>query len=147
MAIVPELKTFVHRPYLVVTMADLWDGFSDSFDDGLVGPMLVTDLERLKKLKLTAVEAARYSLAVVLNARVAQWIERLPPEQEVAGSTPAAGIDPISRGLRATTSFHPLVETNFRYSVLVTFESERGLSGSRPLASASKAAKSCPGMM
>ena len=52
--------------------------------------MLVTDLERLKKLKLTAVEAARYSLAVVLNARVAQWIERLPPEQEVAGSTPAA---------------------------------------------------------
>ena len=26
-------------------------------------------------------------------ARVAQWIERLPPEQEVAGSTPAAGIE------------------------------------------------------
>ena len=44
--LVPELKTFVHRPYLVVTMADLWDRFADQFDDGLVGPMLVTDLER-----------------------------------------------------------------------------------------------------
>ncbi len=31
-------------------------------------------------------------LAGKLKARVAQWIERLPPEQEVAGSTPAAGI-------------------------------------------------------
>ncbi len=26
------------------------------------------------------------------RARVAQWIERLPPEQEAAGSNPAAGI-------------------------------------------------------
>jgi glycerol dehydrogenase-like iron-containing ADH family enzyme len=44
--LVPELKTFVHRPYLVVTMADLWDRFADAFDDGLAGLMLVTDLER-----------------------------------------------------------------------------------------------------
>jgi hypothetical protein len=29
-------------------------------------------------------------------ARVAQWIERLPPEQEAAGSNPAAGITEIN---------------------------------------------------
>ena len=32
------------------------------------------------------------SPSIQTPARVAQWIERLPPEQEVAGSTPAAGI-------------------------------------------------------
>jgi glycerol dehydrogenase-like iron-containing ADH family enzyme len=44
--LVPELKTFVHRPYLVVTMEDLWPRFAADFDGGLVGPLLVTDLER-----------------------------------------------------------------------------------------------------
>jgi glycerol-1-phosphate dehydrogenase [NAD(P)+] len=44
--LVPELKTFVQRPYLVVTMEDLWDRFAGDFDDGLEGPMLVTDLEQ-----------------------------------------------------------------------------------------------------
>lgn len=44
--LVPEFKLFVHRPYLVVTMEDLWARFADDFDDGLVGPMLVTDLEQ-----------------------------------------------------------------------------------------------------
>jgi glycerol dehydrogenase-like iron-containing ADH family enzyme len=44
--LVPELKTYVHRPYLVVTMEDLWPRFSAAFDDGLVGPLLVSDLER-----------------------------------------------------------------------------------------------------
>jgi glycerol-1-phosphate dehydrogenase [NAD(P)+] len=44
--LVSELRTYVHRPYLVVTMADLWDRFAGDFDDGLVGPMLVSDLER-----------------------------------------------------------------------------------------------------
>lgn len=44
--LVPELKTYVHRPYLVVTMGDLWPRFVGDFDDGLAGPMLVGSLER-----------------------------------------------------------------------------------------------------
>jgi glycerol-1-phosphate dehydrogenase [NAD(P)+] len=44
--LVPELKMFVHRPYLVVTMEDLWPRFAGDFDDGLVGPLFVTTLER-----------------------------------------------------------------------------------------------------
>lgn len=44
--LVPELKTFVHRPYLVVTMEDLWPRFADAFDEHHVGPYLVADLER-----------------------------------------------------------------------------------------------------
>ena len=44
--LVDELKHFAHRPYLVVTMDDLWDRFADAFDDGLVGTMFVSDLER-----------------------------------------------------------------------------------------------------
>lgn len=44
--LIPELKTYVHRPYLVVTMGDLWPRFADQFDDGLVGPLCVETLER-----------------------------------------------------------------------------------------------------
>jgi glycerol-1-phosphate dehydrogenase [NAD(P)+] len=44
--LVPELKSFVHEPYLVVTMEDLWPRFSADFGDGLVGPHLVSTLER-----------------------------------------------------------------------------------------------------
>lgn len=44
--LVPELKTFVHRPYLVVTMEDLWPRFADDFDEHNAGPYFVTELER-----------------------------------------------------------------------------------------------------
>jgi glycerol-1-phosphate dehydrogenase [NAD(P)+] len=44
--LIPELKTSVHRPYLVVTMADLWPRFKADFDDGLAGPLFVETLER-----------------------------------------------------------------------------------------------------
>jgi glycerol dehydrogenase-like iron-containing ADH family enzyme len=44
--LVQELKTFVHRPYLVVTMDDLWPSFAGEFDAGLVGPLFVSSLER-----------------------------------------------------------------------------------------------------
>ncbi len=44
--LIPELKAFVHRPYLVVTMEDLWPLFAGDFDDGLAGPYLVRSLER-----------------------------------------------------------------------------------------------------
>ena len=40
------------------------------------------------------VSGTRYAFHVRF-ARVAQWIERLPPEQEAAGSNPAAGIGMI----------------------------------------------------
>jgi glycerol-1-phosphate dehydrogenase [NAD(P)+] len=40
-----ELPAFVHRPYLVVTMADLWPRFEDRFDAGLAGVHLVRTLE------------------------------------------------------------------------------------------------------
>jgi len=49
--LVAELRNFVHRPYLVVTMEELWDRFAGEFDDGLAGPhfaasMDAEDLER-----------------------------------------------------------------------------------------------------
>jgi glycerol dehydrogenase-like iron-containing ADH family enzyme len=82
--LVPELKTFVHRPYLVVTMADLWDRFADSFDEGLVGPMLVTDLERVE---LDRQVAALPSCEAVIGlgggqaldvAKYVAWTRRIP---------------------------------------------------------------------
>lgn len=44
--LIPELKSIAHRPYLVVTMADLWPRFAADFDDRIVGPLLVDSLER-----------------------------------------------------------------------------------------------------
>ena len=43
--LVDELAEFVHRPYLVVTMADLWPRFEQHFPDGLAGVHLVETLE------------------------------------------------------------------------------------------------------
>lgn len=43
--LIPELPVFVHRPYLVVTMADLWDKFKQYFDKNLAGVYLVRSLE------------------------------------------------------------------------------------------------------
>lgn len=36
-------------------------------------------------------------MSSTLYARVAQWIERFPPEEEVAGSTPAASTNIINK--------------------------------------------------
>ena len=38
--LIGELPNFVHRPYLVVTMDDLWDIFAHNFDDNLAGTLL-----------------------------------------------------------------------------------------------------------
>jgi glycerol-1-phosphate dehydrogenase [NAD(P)+] len=48
--LVGELPNFVHRPYLVVTMADLWPQFEHHFDSHLAGVYAVTtlDLETLE---------------------------------------------------------------------------------------------------
>ena len=43
--LVDELPAFVHRPYLVVTMADLWPRFGDRLSAGLAGVHLVESLE------------------------------------------------------------------------------------------------------
>ncbi len=43
--LVGELPNFVHRPYLVVTMADLWPKFEHSFDSGLAGVHFVETLD------------------------------------------------------------------------------------------------------
>ena len=43
--LVAELPNFVHRPYLVVTMDDLWPRFENAFDDGLAAVHLVRTLE------------------------------------------------------------------------------------------------------
>jgi glycerol-1-phosphate dehydrogenase [NAD(P)+] len=40
-----ELPNFVHRPYLVVTMADLWPRFEHLFDSNLAGVHLVETLD------------------------------------------------------------------------------------------------------
>jgi glycerol-1-phosphate dehydrogenase [NAD(P)+] len=42
---VAELRQFVHRPYLVVTMADLWPKFCGQFDENMAGVLLVQTLE------------------------------------------------------------------------------------------------------
>jgi glycerol dehydrogenase-like iron-containing ADH family enzyme len=46
--LVGELKEFVQRPYLVVTMDDLWPAFSDQFEEHLAGAYCVTTLDRAR---------------------------------------------------------------------------------------------------
>jgi glycerol dehydrogenase-like iron-containing ADH family enzyme len=43
--LIAELPNFVHRPYLVVTMADLWPKFEHLFDGHLAGVLEVTTLD------------------------------------------------------------------------------------------------------
>ncbi len=40
-----ELPNIAHRPYLVVTMQDLWDLFKHNFDDNLAGPYIVSTID------------------------------------------------------------------------------------------------------
>jgi glycerol-1-phosphate dehydrogenase [NAD(P)+] len=50
--LIAELPAFVPRPYLVVTMADLWPRFESAFDVGLAGVHLVATLD-LDELEAT----------------------------------------------------------------------------------------------
>jgi glycerol-1-phosphate dehydrogenase [NAD(P)+] len=43
--LIGELKNFIHRPYLVVTMKDLWPKFESLFDKNLAGVYFVDSLE------------------------------------------------------------------------------------------------------
>ena len=70
--LVGELRNFVHRPYLVVTMDDLWPRFEAEFDDGLAGSHLVRTLD------LAELEAE---------------VERLPPCASVIGLGGGQAVD------------------------------------------------------
>ncbi len=43
--LIAELPNIAHRPYLVVTMDDLWPLFGHHFDDNLAGPYLVSTID------------------------------------------------------------------------------------------------------
>lgn len=67
-----ELRHFVHRPYLVVTMDDLWPTFDTLFDDGLAAVHLVRTLE---------------------VAELEAEIDRLPPVSSVIGLGGGQAVD------------------------------------------------------
>jgi glycerol dehydrogenase-like iron-containing ADH family enzyme len=82
--LVPELKNSVHRPYLVVTMNDLWPRFSADFDDGLAGPLFVETLERSELDRIVA-HLPPFSAVIGLGggqaldvAKYAAWARRVP---------------------------------------------------------------------
>jgi len=82
--LVQELPNIAHRPYLVVTMDDLWPRFEGAFDDGLAGVHIVRTLE------VDALEdalGATTSIASVIGlgggqaldvAKFIAWRRRLP---------------------------------------------------------------------
>ena len=82
--LIRELKNSVHRPYLVVTMEDLWPRFADEFDAGLAGPLLVGSLER-DDLDRTVAGLPRCEAVIGLGggqaldvAKYVAWTRRLP---------------------------------------------------------------------
>lgn len=91
--LVAELAAFVHRPYLVVTMADLWPAFEARLSPGLGGVHLVETLE-LAELE-RAVEGLPASAAIVglgggqaLDvAKFFAWRRRLPLFQVPTATT------------------------------------------------------------
>lgn len=82
--LVEELHAFVHRPYVVVTMADLWPVFADRFDAGLAGVHLVESLE-VANLELVSDALPACNAIVGLGggqaidvAKFFAWRRRLP---------------------------------------------------------------------
>lgn len=82
--LVEELKAFVHRPFLVVTMDDLWPRFEGAFDDGLAGVHLVRTLE-VSELEAEADRLPSVNAVVGLGggqavdvAKFFAWRRRLP---------------------------------------------------------------------
>ncbi len=82
--LVPELRTFVHRPYLVVSMADLWPRFAEDLQDGRAATWLVDTLERAD---LDARVATLPDIGAVIGlgggqaldvAKYVAWQRRLP---------------------------------------------------------------------
>jgi glycerol-1-phosphate dehydrogenase [NAD(P)+] len=82
--LVAELPNIAHRPYLVVTMADLWPRFEGSFDSGLAGVHLVDTLE-LEELARQVEGLPACSSVIGLGggqavdvAKYVAWSRRLP---------------------------------------------------------------------
>ena len=82
--LVGELKAIVHRPYLVVTMEDLWPKFADEFDDALAGPHFVKTLE-IDALERIVDELPRCESVIGLGggqaldvAKYVAWRRRVP---------------------------------------------------------------------
>ena len=74
----------MHRPYLVVTMPDLWPRFAGEFDDGLAGPLLVGSLERAELDRIVA-DLPPFASVIGLGggqaldlAKYAAWTRRTP---------------------------------------------------------------------
>lgn len=82
--LVAELPNFVHRPYLVVTMADLWPRFEGAFDAHLAGVHLVDTLD-LDELTAAAEQLPRCRGVIGLGggqaidvAKFFAWSKGLP---------------------------------------------------------------------
>ena len=92
-ALVAELPAFVHRPYLVVTMADLWPTFEAQFDGHLAGVHLVDTLE-LADLEKAAARLPAHASVVGLGggqaldvAKFFAWTNRRPLFQVPTATT------------------------------------------------------------
>ena len=91
--LVAELPAFVHRPYLVVTMADLWPTFEAKFDDGLAGVHLVDTLELADLEKAAAGLPAQASIVGLGGgqaldvAKFFAWTNRRPLFQVPTATT------------------------------------------------------------
>jgi len=82
--LVGELKNFVHWPYLVVTMEDLWPTFEPYFDDNLAGVHFVNTLE-LDELGKVVEQLPHCNSVIGLGggqavdiAKFIAWARRLP---------------------------------------------------------------------
>lgn len=99
--LIAELRRFVHRPYLVVTMEDLWPRFASAFDDNLGGVHLV---RTLKETELEAALSGQFAKMPACNsviglgggqaldvAKYVAWTRRLPLFQVPTALTVDAG--------------------------------------------------------
>jgi len=82
--LVGEIKNFVHRPYLVITMADLWPLFEPQFDANMAGVHFVKTLDASE---LVDVIAALPHAGCVVGigggqamdvAKLVSWTRRIP---------------------------------------------------------------------
>ena len=82
--LIAELNRFVHRPFLVVTMEDLWPLFEAGFEPDLCRPYFVRSVEEAD-LRRDLAQMTDYRAVVGLGggqaldvAKYAAWLHRLP---------------------------------------------------------------------